>query len=263
MKKKLESELISIAHRILKLTGREDLEKMHQEVALLYQKIAVLKFLDTHFHGEISENEATNSSFFNALDGAFNNTHTDAVEIDQKTYVNIDLNEEEDLMEPAIEKIKDIVAQMPQETAAVDDIVEEINNTTPVEEDLSELSSSFGQLPIFDPVPETPLDSDLELDTESTESTEPTEPIEMVSLNDKLKTMGFQIGLNDRLAFVNHLFENNNEDYDRVVSQLNSMDSFEEISDFLENIIKPDYNNWEGKEDYESRFLEIIEQKFN
>ena len=41
------------------------------------------------------------------------------------------------------------------------------------------------------------------------------------------------------------------------------MDSFEEISDFLENIIKPDYNNWEGKEDYESRFLEIIEQKFN
>ena len=69
--------------------------------------------------------------------------------------------------------------------------------------------------------------------------------------------------MNDRLAFVNHLFENNNEDYDRVVSQLNTMDSFEEISDFLENIIKPDYNNWEGKEDYETRLLQIIEQKFN
>ena len=31
MKKKLESELISIAHRILKLTGKEDLEKILQE----------------------------------------------------------------------------------------------------------------------------------------------------------------------------------------------------------------------------------------
>ena len=41
------------------------------------------------------------------------------------------------------------------------------------------------------------------------------------------------------------------------------MDSLEEISDFIENIIKPDYNNWEGKKDYESRFLDIIGQKFN
>ena len=36
MKKKLESELISIAHRILKLKGKEDVVKMHAEVALLY-----------------------------------------------------------------------------------------------------------------------------------------------------------------------------------------------------------------------------------
>ena len=48
MKKKLESELVSIAHRILKLTGKEDLEKMQEEVALLYQKIAILKFFDGH-----------------------------------------------------------------------------------------------------------------------------------------------------------------------------------------------------------------------
>jgi hypothetical protein len=252
MKKKLESDLISIAHRILKLTGREDLEKMHREVALLYQKITVLKFLEAHFDGDIPEDVATDSSFFNALEGAFNNAVSDAVEVDQKTYVNIDPNEDEDLMEPAIEKIKDIVAQMPQETAAVDDLVEAINKTTPVEEDLSELSPSFGQLPIFDPVDET-----------SKSNGQEPGPKETISLNDKLKTVGFQIGLNDRLAFVNHLFENNNEDYDRVVSQLNTMDSFEEITDFLENIIKPDYNNWEGKEDYESRFLEIIEQKFN
>ena len=254
MKKKLESELISIAHRILKLTGQEDLEKMQQEVALLYQKITVLKFLESHFNGEIPENVATDASFFNALEGAFNNTVTDSVEIDEKTYVNIDSNETEELMEPAIEKIKDIVAQMPQETVAVDDLVDELNTEITQEEDFSELSTSFGQLPIFDPVGDTTAENKTEIEPE---------PLETISLNEKLKTSGFQIGLNDRLAFVNHLFENNNEDYDRVVSQLNTMDSFEEISDFLENIIKPDYNNWEGKEDYETRLLQIIEQKFN
>ena len=35
MKKKLESELISIAHRILKLTGKEDLKKCNRNSVAL------------------------------------------------------------------------------------------------------------------------------------------------------------------------------------------------------------------------------------
>lgn len=249
MKKKLESELVSIAHRVLKLTGKEDLSKMQDEIALLYQKISILNFLETQFNGEIPENVATNASFFDALEGAFNNKVTDSVEIDEKVYVNIDSNDEEAIMEPAIEKIKDIVAQMPQETAEVDDMVDEIiESSEPIEQDLSAFSPSYNQLPIFSPV-------------EQPEQDEPTDN-NPTSLNEQLKTSGFQIGLNDRLAYVNHLFENNNEDYDRVMSQLSTMDSFEEISDFIENIIKPDYNDWEGKEEYETRFLETIAQKF-
>ncbi len=145
-------------------------------------------------------------------------------------------------MEPAIEKIKDIVAQMPEETAEVDAMLDAINDSPEViEQDLNELSPSFAQLPIFDAV---------ELD--------PPAP----SLNDQLKTQGFQIGLNDRLAFVKNLFENSIEDYDRVLSQLSTLGSFDEASDLLNTIIKPDYNNWEGQDDIEARFLEIIEQKF-
>ena len=161
-------------------------------------------------------------------------------------------------MEPAIEKIKDIVAQMPQETAAVDDLVDELNESQApeqIEEDLSALTPNYNQLPIFAPAEDEVIEAAVAKDKES-----PSPP--KTSLNDQLKTSGFQIGLNDRLAFVNHLFENNNEDYDRVMSQLTTMDSFEEISDFIENIIKPDYNNWDGKEDYENRFLETISQKF-
>jgi hypothetical protein len=242
MKKKLESELISIAHRILKLTGREDLEKMHSEIALLYQKITVLKFIENNHDGETSDFVGMDTSFFNALDGAFNNTVTDSVEVADKTFVNIDVEEEEAIMEPAIEKIKDMVAQMPEETIEVDTIIDAMNEPTEtVVHDLNELSPSYAQLPIFDAVsPEPP----------------------QTSLNDQLKTQGFQIGLNDRLAFVKNLFENSNEDYERVLSQLSTLDSHDEAMNLLDSIIKPDYNNWEGQEEIEARFLEIIENKF-
>ena len=145
-------------------------------------------------------------------------------------------------MEPAIEKIKDMVAQMPEETIEVDTIIDAMNEPTEtVVHDLNELSPSYAQLPIFDAVsPEPP----------------------QTSLNDQLKTQGFQIGLNDRLAFVKNLFENSNEDYERVLSQLSTLDSHDEAMNLLDSIIKPDYNNWEGQEEIEARFLEIIENKF-
>ena len=242
MKKKLESELISIAHRILKLTGKEDLEKMHSEIALLYQKITVLKFIENNHSGDPSDVVGMDTSFFNALDGAFNNTITDSVEVADKTFVNIDSEDEEAIMEPAIEKIKDMVAQMPEETMEVDSIIEAINEPKEaIELDLNELSPSYAQLPIFDAVESDPPQT---------------------SLNDQLKTQGFQIGLNDRLAFVKNLFENNSEDYERVLSQLSTLGSYDEALNMIGSIIKPDYNNWKGQEEMEARFLEIIENKF-
>ena len=258
MKKKLESQLISIAHRILKLTGKEDLNKMHDEVVLLYQKISILRFLQTHFGGEIPEDIEIDPTLFNSLKGAFNNKASDTVDPDEKAYVKTDNQPSQELVEPAIEKIKDIVSQMPEETVSIDGLVDEVNDSNIVEEDFSELSPSLGQLPIFEPL--------LKTDNETKEKRildDSLKTIKKTSIDEKIKKTGFQIGLNDRLAFVNHLFQNNNEDYDRVVSQLNTMDSFEEISDFVQNIIKPDYSNWEDKDDYEARFLEILKQKFN
>ncbi|MDA9125357.1 hypothetical protein N9J80_01115 [Flavobacteriaceae bacterium] len=243
MKKKLESELISIAHRILKLTGKEDLEKMQPEVALLYQKITILKFIESNQDVQATDAVGMDTSFFDSLDDAFNNKITDSAEVADKTFVNIDSEEDEAIMEPAIEKIKDIVAQMPEETVEVDAIIDAINEPTEtIVHDLNELSPSYAQLPIFDAI-----------EPETTQT----------SLNDQLKTQGFQIGLNDRLAFVKNLFENRNEDYERVMSQLTTLDSFEEATSLLNSIIKPDYNNWEGQEEIEARFLEIIEKKFN
>jgi hypothetical protein len=81
------------------------------------------------------------------------------------------------------------------------------------------------------------------------------------SLNERLNKKTINIGLNDRLAFVKHLFAGNQEDYNRVISQLNTQASHEDALAFLETFVKPDYD-WSAKEIYEERLLEIIRIRF-
>ena len=242
MKKKLESDLISIAHRILKLKGKEDVIKMHAEVALLYEKLSVLKFAHENFE-ETEPSIENNSSFFDMLDSAFNNKVSDNIEVEGRLYVNLDESEQESIMEPAIEKIKDMVAQMPDESEVIDDF---LNEVLPQENyhknDLDYLTEGFKTMPIFDPVT--------------------TKSNEKKSLNDSIKNKRLNIGLNDKIAFIKQLFEGKSEDYERVVSQLNTFNSYDEALNFIQNIVKPDYNNWTNKEEFEVRFLQIIESKF-
>ena len=82
-----------------------------------------------------------------------------------------------------------------------------------------------------------------------------------ISINEAFaKTITF--GLNDRIAFEKQLFAGSSEDLNRVVSQLSTFDTFEEAQNFIEDMVKPDYDNWEGKEEYVTRFMEIVEKKF-
>jgi hypothetical protein len=48
-------------------------------------------------------------------------------------------------------------------------------------------------------------------------------------------------------------FGNSSEDYNRVLNQLITF-TFYETRDFVQEMVKPDYNNWEGKQDYEERY---------
>ncbi|WP_298901248.1 hypothetical protein [uncultured Psychroserpens sp.] len=243
MKKKLEADLISIAHRILKLKGKEDVVKLHAEVAALYEKLSVLKFANENFEGDLPT-IGSNSSFFGMLDTAFNNKVSDNIEIEDKIYVNLDEKEDDHIYEPVMEKIKDMVAQMPQETQQVDELVETAVAEQPkTETHLEDITAGFEEIPVFEPVSE--VNENLKQ-----------------SLNDKLKNGGLNIGLNDKLAFIKHLFNGQVEDYERVLSQLKTISSLKEATHLIKDIVKPDYNNWEGKEEFEERFLAIIERKF-
>jgi len=126
--------------------------------------------------------------------------------------------------------------------------------------ELENLTTDF-DLPDFEPLQET-----VPKEIESKEKQDLGTPNSFrekskVSLNDTLNK-GFQVGLNDRLAFVNQLFDGNQQDYTRVISQLNTFETLEEAQLFINKIVKPEYKNWEGKEAFEIRFLDLIERNF-
>lgn len=72
---------------------------------------------------------------------------------------------------------------------------------------------------------------------------------------------GILIDFNDRWAFVNKLFDRNQDDFNRVVSQLNTMSTFIEARNFIDHVVKPDYN-WADQEEFEQRFLDLVERHF-
>ena len=81
------------------------------------------------------------------------------------------------------------------------------------------------------------------------------------SINDIYNTT-ITVGLNDRIAFEKHLFGNSAEDFNRVLSQLNTVSTFDEAMSLIEHLVKPEYNNWEGKDEYEERFIALVEKRF-
>ena len=232
MKKKIESELISIAHRILKLKGKEDVLKMHSEVSALYEKLSVLKFAHENFEGDLPT-IGSDTSFFGILDSAFNNKISDNIEVEDKIYINLDEVENHEIVEPLMNKIKDMVAQMPEDPEGIDTVFEEAIPKDPIKKhNLEDITAGFEDIPIFEPV------SKMHNGVSNGKT----------SLNDKLKNGGLNIWLNDKIAFIKHFFDSISEDYDRVLSQLNTFESYNNSKNFIIELVKTDYNNWEGKE---------------
>lgn len=247
MKKKLESELISIAHRILKLKGKEDVIKLHTEASALLEKLSVLKFAHENFDEDIPS-IGNDSSFFGMLDEAFNNKVSDNIEVEDKVYINLDDVEHNEITEPLMETIKDMVAQMPEETLEVDAVFEEaISKKKQHKNNLEDITLGYENMPVFEPISKS---QNGKFDERKT-------------LNDTIKSKGLNIGLNDKIAFIKHLFNGKSEDYDRVLSQLNTSISFKDAKRFIQDIVKPDYNDWIDKDEFEERFMQIIEGKFN
>ena len=289
MKKKLESELISIAHRVLKLKNRSETKQLQEETKKLYDQLTVLRFYEENI--DIVEKEISLADLESKLENpkvsdviekplAKEVVETAVVEelveetiVEENTEVFAEAEEdvieemalvhEEDLKQPQsvlfedvigsdfseldFVKVNDVPVEVEQVAEMVFDKVEDV-----VVEEPKEVEVEVQEEIVFEPKKEVLLESIPETIFEEKSK----------SLNDKL-TRGINIGLNDRIAFEKKLFDGSSDDFNRVLSQLNTFDSFDEVNGFINDFVKPDYNNWEGKEEYENRFLEIVEKKFN
>ena len=347
MKKQLEAELISIAHRILKLKNKSELHQLHQETQNLYEKLSVLMFVETHFAEAkptigLTEAIAEIEAAFEAkaqqpqpvaeiVAEAVETNTPDAVaeaeeepviaekeaaideehqvetasetteeqeeeieeEIDAETESSSEQHEEEE--EPEAIEASDEIEEEP--TASTQEEVTETpaeeNNFKPafelsfdtkdeeIEEQIKEEIKNVSPQITFDDLlganyadPVFVKPEELEKEKEASDVI----PIgrsyndsaqvisinkdQATSLNDRM-AKGIIIGLNDRIAFMNHLFSNSSEDYNRVLSQLMTFDNYGEAKNFIDTMVKPDYNNWEGKDEYAERFMEIVEKRFS
>ena len=108
---------------------------------------------------------------------------------------------------------------------------------------------------------EIEMPSNLDLDNKIKEDSTPQKELIKERLNDRF-SKGLQIDLNDRLAFIKHLFNKNTNDYQRAISQISTFQDWNQAKAFILEMVKPDYNNWKGKELYEERFFKIIENNF-
>ena len=81
------------------------------------------------------------------------------------------------------------------------------------------------------------------------------------TLNDRFGKTA-QIGLNDKLAFVQKLFFGSESEYNKVVKHIADLHSMQDAVVYIEQEVKPTYNYWKGKEEYEQRFLDLVLKRF-
>ena len=285
MHKKLAADLTSLAHSILQMKNKEDVFALKTKAHEVYEKLAVLACVEEYFNNTPNP-EYTKDELLDLVKKA-----------DEKLDIEIEIENIEDMtssfseseVDDPITKTEDLKDDEEQQLIESEDkVIESIeedfvneaieltlkgasdSSTTPEEGD--DLFSQSDE--VIDEAFEDELEAVEPNNEEITLSLEDElkdtiaadvvadlfENAPKKSLNDKIRD-DIQIGLNDRIAFVKNLFGGSQEDFNRVVSQLNSFKTEKEAKKFINKMVKPDYN-WAENEDIEQRFMSIVERKF-
>lgn len=324
MKKIIESDLISIAHRILKLKDKSEISSLLKETELLHNKLVLLQFYeDNKFRldpsitpekllEEVKPTEGTEEqpasiflteekkddvvTFEEELITPIELSVTNAAAIDAVPPVEASVDNVEE-----IEKTEEEVAEKDpteEETLTEDNMVEftpSIEETLKSVEEVEEEIKIVEQLDPVEDAKEAVERATLEIDPvfsiphnelfNANDSSAKEEEVfkgsqhfvtnqaaeksvenyRQIPLNKSINDAfanKISIGLNDRIAFEKNLFNGSSDDLNRVIAQLNTIESYEEAKDFIDDLVKPEFNNWNGKEDYENRFMQLVEKRF-
>ena len=228
MKRKLKEELRKLATEIISYGDTDSITDLHKSAQTLYEKLTILKFVDEKLNDvevDVSENVIVNK--FEKMANSV---------LEANTRVPENNPHHEDIIIPGMDTIKDMVSEMPLED----------NDDNVFADFLGKPDLLKNDNELFMPLNEDVISN----------------RITAKSLNDKSNGKEIKVDLNNRLAFVKHLFNGSTEDYNRVLSQLGTIDTKDRSISFIENMIKPDYNNWIEKEEYAERFMALIERRF-
>ena len=296
MHKKLAADLTSLAHSILQMKNKEDVFALKTKAHEVYEKLAVLAFVEEYINNTPNSDhtkEELVAMVKNATDLIDKELTENATEqrlqekviessesIEQDVENNSSLTEDEWLQDPEIQDFLER-ADEPGPWSEEDDKIQTVGGLTndsgsgfmdfqkkqdefdemdldkdgivTTEEEIREDIKPSNDLPTLEEELKDTISADVVLDL--------FDNAQKKSLNDKLQG-DIQIGLNDRIAFVKNLFGGSQEDFNRVVSQLNSFKTLKEAKKFINKMVKPDYD-WTDKEEVEERFMSIVERKFS
>lgn len=285
MHKKLEADLMSLAHSILKMKNKDDVFALKDISKEVYEKLSMLAFVEEYIN-TTPNIETSKEELLEQVETAFDKKEISEqpvleVEKDVKPFKqeneSVEVEEQEkivyDLMDDAGEEsaesknFKEKVVDFNREDleSKKEEVVEEIieqpfdeleqlmfatENPTNFKNDVKDVGEK--KIPTLEDELQDTISVDVMADL--------FENVQPKSLNDKLFS-NMQIGLNDRITFVKNLFEGDQENYNRVISQLNTFKTEKEARKFINKIVKQDYN-WSEHEELENRFMEIVSRKF-
>lgn len=228
MKRKLKEELVKLSTEIITSHDMGDIHELYEAARNLYEKLAVLKFIEEKLNDvEIDDSKNVMAAKFEKMASAV---------MDGNKGVPESNPHDEDIMTPGMDTIKHMISEMPSDANIEQLFAEFVAKTDVLKNDMKDV---------------TPDKKSLSKDSKGK------------SLNDSHSAKEMVVGLNDRLAFVKHLFNDSTEEFNRVLSQLNTIESQDRSTAFIENMVKPEYNNWKGKEEYATRFMALVERRFS
>lgn len=308
MKKKIEAELVSLAHRLLKMNNYKDTVQLHNDVKKLYDQLTLLRFYEENFTtiesdmGVAAFEEKVEKVIVGTIEIPEEELEDEVVElaspeniekIEQELMENVKVTHDAPIFNEVVSNVVEVVEDKKEVEAVIlpEPIVEAKLETTTTETPkestiigtkvtkqitIDEVLVHDYQDTLFvkkeDIIPVPVLDDVKIVEEQKVEEVKPESVVEEVKpVVEEPKVAaktegnvgkGIVLTLNDKIAFEKNLFAGNTEDLNRVISQLNSFTSLEEAKSFVLDFVKPDYNNWAGKEEYETRFLEIVENKF-
>ena len=224
MTEKIKSALLKWAEKVINHQVQWDEEKTHQAIQNLYELSIIQKMLLEQDSLDKNLWEKQQSQLSEVLKSFSGDPEKEIVK------------GEEFEVAPMMDTIKNMVTEMPEPEA------------------YEKLFETFEETPSFEPKKK---------ENSVKQSKQEVETIpEIKNINDRFnKTL--RIDLNDRLAFIKNLFEGDTASYEKVLSQIVTFESWEEVFNFIDVQVKTEYDNWNKNEEIADRFLAILQKNFD